>query len=348
MSILVLFAVALGLVILLGTVVVCQTVCARHPLIAMVFGLAGIACLVLGMVAVGAWTRHRVVRHRHAATAAHAGGQPADVVRLDVNNNGELRYPASASSVIGSASDANATENTADDADESRTATAQATTIPLDDTPAKETVEPERSGQPAGGTTPELGSSVEIDFDARPDWVDQPDRDVGQLHQISVDSGPFLRLRSARKELDKQLKLATDEYISDVVGHPHAARWVGYDEETIRRRFVAPEHLFDEKVISPSFGPMHQSHALLEFGPDFHREVEQAWRNVRARAQLGKVALGGVAILGVLVLLFGYFTADTASRGFYSGRLKFITIIAILALVATGFAIARSIPWLWL
>ena len=93
---------------------------------------------------------------------------------------------------------------------------------------------------------------------------------------------------------------------------------------------------------------MHQSHALLEFGPAFHHEVERDWHQVMARTQLVKVALAGGAVLGMLVLLFGYFNADTATRGFYSGRLKFVTAVAILAVVATGFLIARSIPWLWL
>ena len=50
----------------------------------------------------------------------------------------------------------------------------------------------------------------------------------------------------------------------------------------------------------------------------------------------------------MLVLLFGYFNADTATRGFYSGRLKFVTVVAILGMIVAGFLMARSIPWLWL
>ncbi|MFO7901978.1 MAG: hypothetical protein ACQESR_24540 [Planctomycetota bacterium] len=198
------------------------------------------------------------------------------------------------------------------------------------------------------GLAPQPGNKVQIDFESRPEWVDQPDQDVGQVHQISIASGPFLRLRHARKELYDKLKSATDEYINEVVGHPRAAEWVGYDEDEVRRRFVASDHYFDEKVVSPSFGPMQQAHALLEFGPEFHREIEQVWQNVMARAQLIKVALGSAAILGALVLLFGYFKTDTATGGSYSGRLKFVTIVAILGLVVAGFVIARSIPWLWL
>lgn len=348
MSWLTLLVAVFGLVLLmlLGMIVVWQMACAKHPLIVMALSLCGIVCLVLGVVLVFGLTRHRhhVVRHGWVAETGDAGGRPAKVLRLDVTGNGELEYPVSSSADAGSGVDAKASPPV----EETGTDVRASAKRPSDEMNAEGEETPEQGGQPAGEGTLEMRNRVEIDFDARPEWVDQPDRDVGEIHQISLSSGPFLRLRDARKELYKQLKLATDEYINEFIGHPHAARWVRYDEEAIRRRFVGPEHLFDEKVVSPSFGPMQQSHGLLEFGPGFHREVEQAWHHVRARAQLGKVALGGGAVLGVLLLLFGYFSVDTATRGFYSGRLKFVTILAILTLVVTGFAIARSIPWLWL
>ena len=110
---------------------------------------------------------------------------------------------------------------------------------------------------------------------------------------------------------------------------------------------MAPGNIYDEKVISPSVGVMHQSHALLEFGPEFHRDVEQAWHQIVARARLVKVALAAAAVLGTLALLFSYFQADTATKGFYTGRLKFVTLVAILGLIASGILLARSIPWLW-
>lgn len=206
--------------------------------------------------------------------------------------------------------------------------------------------DPEAEADP--GLDPTMRNKVQIDYEARPEWVDQPDQDIGQVHQIAVASGPFLRLRNARKQLHETLKSTTDEYINEVVGHPRAAAWIGYEQDEIRDRFVTSDHVFDEKVVSPSFGPMHQSHALLEFGPQFHEEVARAWHQVVARTRLIKVALVSAAVLGMLVLLFGYFKADTATRGSYSTRLKFATFVAILALLATGVMIARSIPWLWL
>ena len=65
----------------------------------------------------------------------------------------------------------------------------------------------------------ELTPQVEIDYAARPAWVDREDRDEGSVHQISVSSGPYLRQREARKELGRQLQKATDEYINEFLAN---------------------------------------------------------------------------------------------------------------------------------
>ena len=167
------------------------------------------------------------------------------------------------------------------------------------------------------------------------------------MHQVSVTAGPYSQQRQVQKELDAELKKATDQYINELLGSSTAARWIAYDVSRVRRSLVAPGNIYDEKVISPSVGVMYQSHALLEFGPEFQRDIEQAWRQIVARARLVRVALAAAAVLGTLALLFSYFQADTATKGFYTGRLKFVTLVAILGLIVTGVWLARSIPWLW-
>jgi uncharacterized integral membrane protein len=187
-----------------------------------------------------------------------------------------------------------------------------------------------------------------IDCEARPEWVEQADVDVGPVHMISVTSGPFTRRQEARRTLYRLLKETTDRYVNKLIGAPNAARWIGWSEARIRQTLVGPDKVYDETVNSPSVGVMHQSHALLEFDEQFRGEMETQWKHVVARAQLIKVTLVGGLILGMLVLLFGYFNADTATRGFYTGRLKFVTLVAILGLVVFGVLLARSIPWIWL
>ena len=93
---------------------------------------------------------------------------------------------------------------------------------------------------------------------------------------------------------------------------------------------------------------MHQSHALLEFDSNFRNGMEDQWHDVVARARLVKVAVVAGVVLGMLALVFGFFNADTATRGFYTRRLKFGTFVAILGLIGLGVLLARSMPWIWL
>ena len=86
-----------------------------------------------------------------------------------------------------------------------------------------------------------------------------------------------------------------------------------------------------------SFGPMYQMHALLEFGPEFRKELdgrrgdlERHAREMAIAFRLRGLALGFGAVLCLLTVVFGYFRLDTATRGYYTGRLQFLAATAIL------------------
>ena len=362
-------AIVLGLIIIVSAIGADRSARSHHPLRAVVLNLCGIACLLCGLLTIYAWSHGGVKMMRRVAVAAPAGNTTT-VVRLLVTSDGRLERPDQRTSSAAAAAPQTRTmvttvktevkaeadhpsvpENAARRISVSaEPATAAAEEEPLSgDAPVDlEGLEELEAQEPEAGLPPDKPSQVQIDFDARPSWVDQPAVDVSGIHQISVSSGPYSTVRKARRELYRQLKTATDEYINEIVENPHASQWIQFSTDEIRSGLVSPGHYFDEKVISPSFGEMHQSHALLEFGPAFHNQVDQTWHQVMARTQLVRVALVGGAILGVLVLLFGYFNADTATRGFYSGRLKFVTVVAILGMIVAGLLMARSIPWLWL
>jgi hypothetical protein len=327
----------LGIIIVLCGLVVMAAVLAdkstrsQRRLRAIGWNLMGLLCLCLGLGVVLAWSHAVQVRTTHAAAAVAAYAD------IQAESTGEA------------------------ESDRSDRQSDQ----PLDETiPLDESVADGGDDEVAGGTAAELTaaeqlaemdeddiqvmSRVFIDYDARPDWVDREDVDVGPVHQISVCSGPHMQLRESRKALKGELKKAVDEYVNDLVEHPQAAFWLNLDEEFIRSNLVKPQNLFDEKIISPSFGVMHQSHALVEVGPQFRDHVEASWHQFHAKSRLVITGLICGGVLGVILALFGYFRADTATRGFYTGRLKFVTAIAILAVVVAGLMLARSIPWLWI
>jgi uncharacterized membrane protein YidH (DUF202 family) len=324
----------LGIIIVLCGLVVIAAVMAERSarshrrFRAIGLNLVGLLCLGVGLGAIFAWSHGISVEATQVAVAA----------AVDADSQ------ATVADVVNSTLDADLDTET----------------IPLnaeDDDNVEATPEAEdgasASDAESSNDAAEIGdihvmSKVFIDYDARPEWVDREDVTVGPVHQISVCSGPHMQRRESRKALRGELKKAVDQYINDLVEHPQAAFWLGLDEKFISTNLIQPDNMFDEKIISPSFGVMHQSHALVEIGPQFRDHVETSWHQFHAKGRLVVMGLICGGVLGVILALFGYFRADTATRGFYTGRLKFVTAAAILALVVAGVILAQSIPWLWI
>ena len=202
--------------------------------------------------------------------------------------------------------------------------------------------EPATSDDPVIETPPQ---ATPIIPPGRPAWVESAPFTTGEIHTIAVCSEPFARTSDALKALDQQLVEKTNEYIADHLGNTMAPTFIRYDAKTIRDRFVKPEHTYHE-VIIVSIGPMHQSHALVEYGPQFRQEIEQSWDKVRATSRLTQITLFSGAAILLIASVFGYFRVDHATRGYYTGRLQFMTAAAILAVIGGGIFAARWIHWL--
>jgi len=67
---------------------------------------------------------------------------------------------------------------------------------------------------------------------------------------------------------------------------------------------------------------------------------------VRATSRLAQTGLLSGGVLLLLGSIFGYFRLDNATRGYYTGRLQFMTAAAILAVVGAGAVLAQWIHWL--
>ncbi len=180
----------------------------------------------------------------------------------------------------------------------------------------------------------------------RPDWVQHPRRTrSGEVHQITVSSGPYATDLQAERALDEELLKATNEYIAEQLGSELAPTLLQYNARIIKQRFVKPANTYSEQI-TVSIGDMQQRHALLEFDNNFRSEIQSTWVGKIAESrllQMGLVAGGAILLLGSV---FGYFRLDNATRGYYTGRLQFMTAAAILAIVALGAAAAFRLTWL--
>ena len=91
---------------------------------------------------------------------------------------------------------------------------------------------------------------------------------------------------------------------------------------------------------------MHEHFALLEFGPDFRKEIDRRWTQVKATSRVVQTGVVSGAVLLLITSVFGYFRLDNATRGYYTSRLQFMTAAAILAVVTAGVVAAQYMAWL--
>lgn len=210
----------------------------------------------------------------------------------------------------------------------------------------------------ADSTSSELSSDItvetgEIIIPPRPEWVEADEVQTGDIHTMAVSSGPNETERECRKALDRELQKAVDSYIDWHLGPVYddrfrASKLVRYELDEIKQRLIPPGKIYHE-VIQVSFGPMHQMHAQLAFDPAFRRELdgrrselEQHWKQWIVQQRLVAIAVGFGLLLALMGVVFTYFRLDTATRGFYSGRLKWAAAAAIAAVVAVAIGVVVS------
>lgn len=180
-------------------------------------------------------------------------------------------------------------------------------------------------------------------LDEVPEWVNL-DRVRGEeIDRSVVSSDPFSTTQDCTDDLDTALVKQTNDYIDWHLKRTGASHFVNFDLDYIDRHLVK-DRFHQHMVVS--VGPMQRKFALLEFDQDFRNEVKRQWDDARASSRLLLAGLFGGGAIGLLGVLFGFFKLDNATRGFYTGRLQFATLAAILGIIAAGVLVARWIPWL--
>jgi hypothetical protein len=219
---------------------------------------------------------------------------------------------------------------------------------------AKVAADEETASQPDTLSEDIAVETGEVVIPPRPAWVESEDVRTGDVHTTAVSSGPHETERECRKALDRELELAVSRYVDWYLGNMYAERFnastfVRYDLDEIKRRLVPSDKTYHE-VIKVSFGPMHQMHAQLAFNQEFRRELDgrraeldRHWREWIVKGRLLGTALGFGLLLALMGVFLGYFRLDTATRGFYTGRLQWTAAAVILVLIMAGAVLAGRI-----
>ena len=111
---------------------------------------------------------------------------------------------------------------------------------------------------------------------------------------------------------------------------------------------LTPEQIAISSVDADAQGLAELSRAIAALNAAGRRtnELNGKWEKIRATSRLSQVGLFGGAGLLLLASVFGYFRMDNATRGYYTGRLQFMTAAAILGIVGVGAILSQWIHWL--
>jgi hypothetical protein len=216
-----------------------------------------------------------------------------------------------------------------------------------------------RDGSGHASSTSELNEKIGGDVPAskpRPAWVDEPQKQVGNVLRWAIPAGPYATPDECSAKMDELLKIATDNYVKHYIwglndypslttaqdGSPNVTILnfrsatldrMGIDLSYIRREIAKDEYW---ETVDRSVGPMKNLYTLVEFTPDVDRDLRMRWDEVRRESRLTQVGFVSGSILGLIGLVFGLLKVDTATKGYYTKRLFFgvpaLVIVTVLIL----------------
>jgi hypothetical protein len=223
--------------------------------------------------------------------------------------------------------------------------------VTADETATEESVEAD-SDAAGDNTSPSLTENVTVekitnieylDRENAPSWLEaKPWTDDG-VHFVPVESRLQILETDCVSALEEKIQQRTDAYINRFLRNKHATTLLNLGS-AVPNRHIAES--FEERVVVTEGSVFYQTHALLSFDDNFRAAVMTEWDEVRATSRLMQTGLGVGIVILLLSTMFSYFKLDTATRGYYTGRLQFAAAAAILTVIVASVLFANHVPWM--
>lgn len=196
---------------------------------------------------------------------------------------------------------------------------------------AEEALKPEVAvpQEPALPLAPEVAPAAAASADVarvqgeRPDWVDQGEvRLPNGIYRMTSRSGPYSSTEECFAEAPGMVHGMVTRYVGRLFGR-EAQEQLKVPGSWIESVLVKDQWIGE--VESEALGTtMYEMHVLVEFDDAARRELAAMWHKERLDRRLAMTGTASGLVLLLLGTTFGYLKLDTATRGFYSGRLKLV------------------------
>jgi len=178
---------------------------------------------------------------------------------------------------------------------------------------------------------------------ARPAWVDLPPEqrvgDDGVLRLVGTTQALWSTPQESQVVADEVLQQLFSQYVRRAYGSDEVGK-IRLPRETSDGKVVS----WTEPQESTATGmTMYETHVMLALDQHDRHVIEERLQSVEIRRRVRLAGAGAGLLLGLIATLWGYLKLDTASRGYYSGRLKLAAGAAAIALVSGALAAVRGV-----
>jgi|GEM_PF-2523455 len=206
------------------------------------------------------------------------------------------------------------------------------------ESPAKETPVAEANAQESSPIVSEPAETTPA-RSRFPGWMNEPTGLVGDTYYKTIVAGPHATRAGCDEALVTELNTATAQYLESYLG-PGASQVIHLAPSFVRDKLVRNEY---EETYDASFGPMKNLHVRLAFDKNVRSQLQRMHHDALSQKRMKEAALGAGGVLLVLGAIFSYLKLDTATRGYYTGRLRVGAAVVILAAGAVAINMVRHL-----
>lgn len=176
-----------------------------------------------------------------------------------------------------------------------------------------------------------------------PQWYEQP-ANAGEEELIFFRVFGFNQ-EKLNSEINLALRASAAAYLEEILGI-HAAQYVYFSDQDLRSLINT------EEIKQGTYFDGTQSHSVqfffasVKFNEQFQDKAERMWIEKRQKNRLFQHGLFAGITLLLIGLTFAGLKLNSATSGFYQGRLQFFVAIVILGVIAAGVYFGFHVAWI--
>jgi hypothetical protein len=193
---------------------------------------------------------------------------------------------------------------------------------------------------PAAGANQEQGDVI-------PRWVQAEPESDALRDRFVIHGGWWASYEEARSEhqeaMDRRIHAQMDSYLDESAAYEDAHELVLYEPDQFQEFVTISEPYLETREFKVA-GLMYQLHSLVEIETDLKKELGHRWQDYEGRHRVGQLALGWLAITGIIAVL--YFHLRTSQADVPRRRRFMLTLGLVICLLILLLLLAQWIQWI--